>query len=623
MAGGAFREIALLFGIQTDQPSFARADRAMAAFVAQQQKRAAAMDAAARPAKPSAEPFGKNAPEALKDSGFSLADGLTGQAGVIAGAAEKLANVLANAVQQVAELGSRLNRVGTGFKANLGELQAWEHAASRMGVSAESLTGTMSQLESKAYGAATGMDAGAVMAYGRLGVAIRNANGQIKSGQEQLDAVAERIKKLPNTIATQQKVIAVVGEELGRQLVGAVQSGRFDEWRKDFKDFGAELSGEGLAAVKRYGDEQSKLGLIMKGLRQSAAIPLIESLGRIGKTFTEKLRGDKSGQQALGKATAQFAKLEPIFARIADWLYKLLPVVGLVIEGFIAVGHVIGGVVGFVGDIIESVHGAGTMLAALGAALFAAFFPVTGMIAGIILILDDLMTFSKGGRSLFGMLIAKFMELDKYLSTTKSSDPWWLVAIKELYQNIKLLPAAWRMFIDEIEKTWDAVGKKIEKVLTLGGATRRFGEALAKTAETESPEDYRKRVTSKEAVMDDERRRRQTRIAFIEANPSERAGHEAELAELKRQEAAATAPAVRATVPAPEATVPTVPISSAAPGGSAGRVINVAPGAFAPNVTIHSSGPLKEDVERVKQQIADGLAEFGEQFAMQIGQAPQ
>jgi hypothetical protein len=596
---GLGREILISFGVDVDAPSFKRADKALATLAAQAQANAAVIARGAPAAGEKAQ-----APAAEVSAAGREVAALSPIASGLADIGTKIGFALANAVSQVAELGGRLNKLGTGFKVNVAEMQGMEHAAGRLGVGADELTGTLSQLESKAFGAASGIDAGAVMAFGKMGVAIRKSNGEIKNGQELFESTVDRLKKMPDTIATQQKAIALLGETLGRQLGAAVRDGSFDRWRQDVKDFGAVLDDQSRGAVKRYGEEQSKVGLILRGLRQSAAIPLIDSLARVGKTVTESLRGDKSGGKALATATTQFSKLEGFASLIGVALFKALPIVGLVLEAFAAIGHVVGSVAeAIVEKFGPGLHDRLLPLVSLGGLVFAAFFPITALLGAILLVADDLLTFSKGGDSLFGRMLFAFDQWQAEFLKENPNDPWWLKAMKAAYKLIAVdIPAAWKELTDALDR-WKP-GAVLTRVLNrFQPGTSTEGEAgLGFT----DPEAFFRRQRQKQDLGQVDQQvpglaSAIQQLPFAGVIPGAPGAVPGARESLQGAiDAAVFAPA--ASIPAPSA-------------GSGQRVL------FSPqvSVTVNAEGYLKEGMERTKAIATEQVGEFWQSVMRQMG----
>jgi hypothetical protein len=583
------RELLATLGINVDAPSFKRADKALANLAAQAEqhgKRAGRGGAAA---------FGGGG----EGFGAKVAS-LRNAATVVADVGVKIGYALANAVAQVAELGSRLNRTAGGFRINATELQGWEHAVGRVGVGADEFTGTLSQLESKAFSAAFRGDAGAVMAFSRLGVSIRGSNGQLKTGLELFEDAVAKLDKMKPGVEKTQKAIELLGENLGRQAAQDGFADKVRQWRKDVEDFGAALDEQTRGAIKRYGEEQSKVGLVLKNLRQGAEAPLFDVLSRTGNRITEFIRTQKgAGGDILGKSVAQLAKLEEPISKIGIALYRALPFVGLVVELLGSVATVLAEIASFVYDkVIPAFDGMGKILVPVGLAVLAAFFPLHALIAGIILLVEDFIGYQKGHASLIGTAMYAFRKWREEFQK-KGNTPWWFSMLEAAHDLVaNKLPAAWEKLRTVMEKVitgWEKVIKfvegreekenepkkpsKLSRFFNFAGAASgvpglvvQGGRAIAKRlAKPSEPGD-------------------ESGVPVFSPGAFGPSG-------LDVNESVPTATPLEPNVP-----VPTVAVAS----GKPGRVVNAT---FSPIVTINAEGFLKEGVERAKQIAHECFAE--------------
>lgn len=407
------RELLIGLGVDTDAPSFARGEKAVASLAAK--------------AEEVAGKAGRQRGQGAADVG--VGDRLSAEWSTVGGVVEKAANAIANAVREVADLAGHAGRTAAGFRTSARDVQVLEAGFARVGVSGGEVAGVLSSLESKAFGAAFKGDAGAVMGFARLGVSIRGANGQLRTGSELLEAATAKLEKMAPSARRTGLAIDLLGEN-ARYLLAGLDDGSFRRAQKDALEFGGVIGDDVVASTKRLREEQSKLGYVLVNLKQSAAGPLIDSLGRIGHQVTEFIRTqNRSGGTALETSFTQFSRLEGPLAKIGELAYKAVPIIGVLVEIMLGVGNAVASVAAGIGTLGEKVNGLGALLTFVGGILFATFFPVTAVLAAIALAIDDVLTYQRGGDSLIGRMIYGLKEMETEFTKEGKAKPWWLRAL--------------------------------------------------------------------------------------------------------------------------------------------------------------------------------------------------
>ena len=210
------------------------------------------------------------------DAAFAAAartfGGLVG--GLSAGA---LITGLKGAVTAIDDLAEAAAGVGVGAVA-LAELRS---RAAEAGVEAEQLDNALGKLNAKLIDAASG-NKRAAAAFDAMGVAIRDANGNIRSTEQVLRDVADRFATYSNSAEKSALAAELFGERIGRKLVAYLSQG--SEGLRQFTGLTEEL----VADAERSAREIDRLATSFERLKNtllSGVVPALNStvdtVGRI------------------------------------------------------------------------------------------------------------------------------------------------------------------------------------------------------------------------------------------------------------------------------------------------------------------------------------------------------
>jgi hypothetical protein len=234
-------------------------------------------------------------------------------------------------------------------------LEELRYAAKKSGISVDTLDDSLKELQIRAVDAKSGTGE-AAEAFQYLGMSSTDANGRMREPLELLSEVADRLKTLP----TQSERIWVLDSMLGDQGAEMLKM----------------LEG-GSDGIKKMRHEAKELGV---SLDKEAALS--------AKDFSETVVKLKAGLEAL---------IKPL-------ILALLPA----LKGFAHAASFLGGILS---NIFSKTTILQTAFASLGAVLgviaiksiiaFAPFFGFALLIAGLILLIDDLWNAFIGGESVF------------------------------------------------------------------------------------------------------------------------------------------------------------------------------------------------------------------------------
>lgn len=294
----------------------------------------------------------------------------------VAGAATAVVGGITALVAHTAAGAVAMGRLAKSAGVSVESFSGLAFAAKSAGISQESLAGALEKMGKSAFAAATG-PAKAVTAYSRLGVAVKDANGEIRPTGDILKDVAEKFRAMPDGAVKTALALQLFGKS-GAEMVPLLDKG-----------------GEGIAALEKRAKE---LGVTIDDSTVASAQAFRASMGVMAA----------SGQ---GMANQLMADLLPAFNAVTagilsglkdqnstlSWFVKSL---GFAVKTFISTAGLIMAIVkSVVGGVSQLIATVGVGIVNLGSALAKAF---TGDFRGAGAALKDFVTEGKGQLSQLG-----------------------------------------------------------------------------------------------------------------------------------------------------------------------------------------------------------------------------
>jgi hypothetical protein len=287
-------------------------------------------------------------------------------------------------VKHTAETADHLDDLSQSTGISSKTLQELAYAGQFANLSLDDLAGGMKFLSKHAYEASTG-NASASATFQELGIAVRDAAGQLKTPEQLLNDVADAMVRLPDGA----KKSALAMEVMGRAGTGLIPflnmgSGGLAKMAKEAHATGNVMSKRTLEDGQRLADDFDRLTLAAKGLSQTIAGPLLKPMARTVETLVQWVT---SNRKLIAGGAVAFANAFGAAMR--------------------AVVQVVGGAASLLGELLVKSEGFAVILGVVGAAALLAFFPITAAIGGLLLLLEDVYGYMHGKRSLIGFLKEK------------------------------------------------------------------------------------------------------------------------------------------------------------------------------------------------------------------------
>lgn len=315
----------------------------------------------------------------------------------IVGAAAAAATAIFAFTKQIAEANDELGKFAQRIGVDIEALQELGFVAELNGGSIDSMNASLANLSRVASEAARGMGPG-VEVFGMLGISVTDATGRLKQADDLLLDVADAISRLGSQ-AERLEFAQKLG--IGEDLLLAIQQGSeaIKQQRKEARELGFVIDVDAAQAAADFQDELLRLNRIILGVSNAIGTKLMKQIEPMIEQFVEWFKANK-------------AILQQNLTRFLDSLIK----------GIRGIFNAVMRVVSMVNSLVQAMGGWKAAIVAVTGVLIAMnasalLLPVLAVAAGaaILLILEDIITFAKGGDSALGQLTEKFPVLESLI----------------------------------------------------------------------------------------------------------------------------------------------------------------------------------------------------------------
>jgi len=300
---------------------------------------------------------------------------------------------LGGLVSEVANAADALDEMAQKTGVPIEELQEMGYAASFSGVSLEEMGSTLGKLARNMDAAKRGSKQQA-SAFRAAGVAIKDSAGRLRPVQDVFDDFADKIASMPDGTQKTALAMRVLGRS-GAGMIPVLNEGRegLAKLRQEFKDSGAEISGESAQAFAKFNDDQDRLKNTITGVKRQLVTALLPAMQGV---LTKVLEWVKANRQLLvAKLTSALRTLGSVLST----LYRVFAPIVTTIYRF-AEGAVIA--LDKMGALKAVLVGAAAAIAYSWMAALSPFALLAVAIAGVALLVEDLYQAFNGGDSVIG-----------------------------------------------------------------------------------------------------------------------------------------------------------------------------------------------------------------------------
>lgn len=265
-------------------------------------------------------------------------------------------------VRGTVEMGDALDDTSAAIGISTREIQEWQHVARLSGVEAGEFTSSFVRLQNRMAQGGAGAEV-----FRRLGVDIRDSNGQLRNASDVLTDLADPIAAIGSDAERTGVLVDLLGRS-GARLGPLFERGSagISEVRAELATLGGGMSEEAVAASADLADAWVRLDVVSLSFRSKLAtllLPILEWMSRGIATLTNNSRILEGVLVALGIASAQLAVSTaatwgPLALNAARVLLPLIAI-ALVVEDLIVLFE---GGESVIGDVLDALGGDGTQL---------------------------------------------------------------------------------------------------------------------------------------------------------------------------------------------------------------------------------------------------------------------
>lgn len=333
---------------------------------------------------------------------------------------------LTGVISQFTELGKSVNDASKKAGTSVESLQKLQFAAIRGGLTAEDMTKTMAKLSSTIGNAVSGKSADAAALFKRLGITLKDANGQIANSADVMRGLAEAIKRNENPVVRMRILTTVFGEQLARNLIPMLSNGAagIDEMAAKAEKLGIVIGKDTAEQASHLGDVLGDFGLVIKSLQVRIASQLAPIIEKITLRFQDWIVANKEFiAQRLEKVFDGIAKtIDRIDFTVAlDGFLKFIETCFKAIEAVGGIGNVLKGFgvligISLAGDLVRL----GKALWSVGVAFNSAFGPwglvIAGAVAAGVALYENWDTVKEKLAAVWDWIAEKYEKLTSFLS---------------------------------------------------------------------------------------------------------------------------------------------------------------------------------------------------------------
>jgi hypothetical protein len=356
--------------------------------------------------------FGFQVDSKALEKGQTAADGFATKLGNITKvlAAGALVQAGRQFVSDLVAQADQLKDTSNALGVNAQDLQRWQLAAKLSGAETADLAVGLKNVSKVAN------DSSGSAAIKSLGVDLKDANGNAKTATQLLGDVGLEIAKLPSATERTAKALEFFGKS-GNKLLPMFADGEegLQKMLDRLDELGGGLGDDALDVLTQAGDATDEFNVATDSLKSRLAVALFPALNK-----------------AIGGAT-----------KLVAWFTKASEGSNIFRAAIVVLG---------------------TAAAAQGLAMLAPWIPMLAILAGLILLVDDLITLFQGGDSAIGRFVDSLFGVGSSAKMVETVKAAWSSMMGELgkAQGIGAkLGAVFRALWPLAEEAFSQVGAKI------------------------------------------------------------------------------------------------------------------------------------------------------------------
>ncbi len=333
---------------------------------------------------------------------------------------------LTGIIQEFTRLGDTVDDASKKAGVGVESLQKLQFAAKRGGMESEEMTKAMAKLTNTMGNALSGKNADAAALFKRLGISLKDANGQVKSGAEVMRGLAEAVKNNTDPTARLKILTTIFGEQLARNLIPVLEVGAdgLDEMAAKAEELGIVIDKKTIDSAAHLGDVLDDFGLVVKSLYTKIGAQLAPIIEKLVAKFQDWIVKNKEFiSQRIEKIFAGIAQaIENIdFTKVLDGFLGFIETCFKAVDAVGGIGNILKGFGLIVGiSLVGDLARLGKALWSVGVAFQTAFGPwgvaIGAAVAAGVLLYENWDTIKEKLSAVWDWIAEKYEKLTNFLS---------------------------------------------------------------------------------------------------------------------------------------------------------------------------------------------------------------
>lgn len=371
-----------------------------------------------------------------------------------AAAAAALAAAIIGVTVATAAYGDAAAKGATSTGLNVEAYQELQFAAEKAGLSQSQFESAL-QMQARAAETAAESNEGYIETANGTRIAVKNANGEMKTQEELLTDTAKAVA----AATTEQEKLAIATAVYGRsgaELLPLLEAGEegIDALRQQAVELGYVMSEEATEASEAFNDSLTDLKAIATGLRNDIGEALLPVMTEAVEKFRDWYLANKeviaqrldlyvgyivSGIEWLVSAAEILNSI--VQATFGSWLPVIVAIIGAVsaLVALFALPTII--------SALSSIAAGISAVASIGLPVIAAVVAIVATLIGYFvalgLVLQDVWTYFQGGDSVVGRLIDRFPILQETIDALKNLFVELMPLLSELWTLVQTFGEIW------------------------------------------------------------------------------------------------------------------------------------------------------------------------------------
>jgi len=367
-------------------------------------------------------------------------------------------------VRSTARAGDEASQMATSLNITVEAAQELSYAFERFGADGADVSDVFNTLTDRAEDAKSGMQS-FIDDFALIGIEV--ADLKDKSPEQLFYDFADAVGETENANRRNSAVVRLLGDDLGRKLIPLLSEGSagIEEFTSQARALGVVMSEDGVEAGREFQSSMVAIQGILKGIRNLIGLSVMPTITNAANRFTDwYIINGKIVRQAIDQV---FEKVAAAMRLVVSRGRELITQIDSLVKrtvGWDTTLSTVAATIATIGALKTwaLLVGAVKIVIAIVGVLSIKIIAIAALFAGLVLVVQDLITYFRGGESVTEKLIERFNELG-VIETVNG----WVAGLVAVVQDL------WAAFMDSragrliaiVREFWGVLKKNLAPVL--------------------------------------------------------------------------------------------------------------------------------------------------------------